>query len=119
MESLKYLVFFLGSIYFGSVSAEAVCTGTVKGLRLWGNSNSWVAVSLNEFPGTTWIICDTDNPVGGVAPKSCNAMYSTALAAFTTNKKLTFYFMNFSSCDAIPSYDVNLPGSFNMLYLTN
>lgn len=102
----------------GLAHADVACTGTLKGLRLWGNGSSWAAVSLNEYPGT-WIICDTDNTYGGVSPKSCNAMYSTALTALAASKRITLHFSQYTACSEIPSWDVGLPGKMNMLYIDN
>ena len=98
--------------------ADVQCVGTPSGLRLWGNGASWAAISLKEYPGT-WIICDTDNQYGGVSPKSCNAMYSTALAAFAANKRINLHFTGYTDCTKIPSWDVSLPSKFNMLNILN
>lgn len=110
-----YVSLFLFSLfYMGEALAGVQCSGTVSGLRLWGNGSSWVAVSLKEYPGT-WILCDTDNNYGGVAPNACNAMYSMALTAFAANKKINLNFSGYTSCADIPSWDVTLPSKFNML----
>jgi len=113
----------VGIICLGIVNsayANLFCTGTVKGIRPWGNSQSWVSVSLVEYPGT-WIICDINSLSGGVAPSSCKAMYSTALAAFAIKKKIQLQFDDtvYSSCSQIPSWDINLPSKFLPLYISD
>lgn len=100
-----------------STFANVQCAGSVGGVMLWGNTSNWVAVYLNEHQ-KTWIICDINNDYGGVSAKSCSAMYSSAITAFASSARLTLHFNTYNACIDVPTFDVNLPGKLDLLYLS-
>lgn len=114
---LRYIpIFVLFTILSGPALAALQCSGSVAGVMLWGNSSSWVAVNLKEHQ-KMWIICDINNDYGGVLAKSCSAMYSSAVTAFSSGSKLMLHFNTYSACSDVPTYDVNLPGKLDLFYL--
>ena len=60
-------------------------------------------------------ICNINQVWNGVEPMTCALWFSTVKTAQSQNKLIKTYYFNFSSCDALPTYDLSQSPGYVML----
>ena len=120
---LKVLVVAILVLFSSNILAGSLwCTGVPTKVRIWAQADNWVSVGIDTAANDTWLICKYDETIGAISPERCRAMYSTLLSALMSGKKvqLGFYDTNYTDCNAIPSWDGNVPANFwNLTILAN
>ena len=84
--------------------AEAKCTSTITGI---GFESSWdspyLTISLKEGPKGVRV-CDLRNKHNNIDPDICKIIHGQSLAALMAGKTVTFEFLEYDSCGAVPSW---------------
>lgn len=94
-------------------SAAVYCTGTLAGT--YTDANGYLYVSMNAANGNWLVFCNVSTSWSGISPQTCVSWTATITSAILTNRPVTTWYADYSSCTAIPQYSASPPPYYVML----
>ena len=82
----------------------------------WEDGSGYLEVTLTGY-SSIWILCSVDQTLEKVSPVDCKNVPATLLAAIASQRNVDILFAGYTSCAAVPSFDITLPSKIE--YVTS
>ena len=113
LRIVAVLVLCLGTA--GTAFADVDCVGAPISVYTWGIDGGNLAVTLQSYPSSTWLLCSVDSTMSNITPDHCKAIMAMLLQGLAGQRSIDIQFSTYTDCTMVPSWSPGLSAYLKLI----